>query len=175
MQLWSAASKVKVEYEEIWSVTFPQLQIREYSTHTWLFTKRTNLFFWLSITIVHYDGGWWKIRWQRRQREHERDGPLENLWRGGGGAKYKQNLRARENEIKKKNKQISARQLTLKIFMLWPKRNSYKECDNEKNSWGSNIPHLPPPPITFLMVRPKKATGLTHSILEILPENAFWS
>ena len=25
--------------------------------------------------------------------------------------------------------------------MLWPKRNSYKECDNEKKSCGSNIPH----------------------------------
>ena len=25
-----------------------------------------------------------------------RDGPLENLW-GGGGAKYKKNIRAREN------------------------------------------------------------------------------
>ena len=27
--------------------------------------------------------------------------------------------------------------------MLWPKKNSYKEFDNEKNSWGSKIPHLP--------------------------------
>ena len=44
--------------------------------------------------------------------------------------------------------------------MLWPKRNSYKEYDNEENSCGSKIPHPPPPPITFLMVRPKKATGL---------------
>ena len=27
-----------------------------------------------------------------------RDGPLENLWRvGGGGAKYKENIRGREN------------------------------------------------------------------------------
>ena len=40
--------------------------------------------------------------------------------------------------------------------MLWPKKNSYKEFDNEKNSCGSNIPSLlpSPPPITFLMVRP---------------------
>ena len=29
-----------------------------------------------------------------------RDGPLENLW-GGGRAKYKKNIRARENEMKK--------------------------------------------------------------------------
>ena len=50
--------------------------------------------------------------------------------------------------------------------MLWPKRNSYKECDNEKNSCGSNIPHHPPPPlITFLMVRPKKATGLINKTI----------
>ena len=26
-----------------------------------------------------------------------RDGPLENLWGGGGRAKYKKNIRAREN------------------------------------------------------------------------------
>ena len=37
--------------------------------------------------------------------------------------------------------------------MLWPKNNLYKEFDNEKNSCSSKIP-LPPPPITFLMVRP---------------------
>ena len=29
-------------------------------------------------------------------------------------------------------KEILARQLTLKIFMLWPKKNSFKEFDNEK-------------------------------------------
>ena len=40
--------------------------------------------------------------------------------------------------------------------MLWPKRNSYMEFDNEKNSCGSKIPRHPPTPITFLMVRPKK-------------------
>ena len=36
--------------------------------------------------------------------------------------------------------------------MLWPKKNSYKEFANEKNSCGSKIPL--PPAITFLMVRP---------------------
>ena len=35
--------------------------------------------------------------------------------------------------------------------MLWPKKNSYKEFDNEKNPGGSKIPN---PPITFLMVHP---------------------
>ena len=29
--------------------------------------------------------------------------------------------------------------------MLWPKRNSYEEFDNEKNSCGSKIPPPPPP------------------------------
>ena len=37
--------------------------------------------------------------------------------------------------------------------MLWPKKNSYKEFDNEKKFLRlENSP--PPPPITFLMVRP---------------------
>ena len=36
--------------------------------------------------------------------------------------------------------------------MLWPKKNSYKEFDNELNSCASKIPL--PPPITFLMVGP---------------------
>ena len=39
--------------------------------------------------------------------------------------------------------------------MLWPKKNSNKEFDNEKNSCPPKIPPPPPPrPITFLMVRP---------------------
>ena len=40
--------------------------------------------------------------------------------------------------------------------MLRPKKNSYKEFDNEKNSCGSKIPL---PPITFLMVRPLYGNG----------------
>ena len=37
--------------------------------------------------------------------------------------------------------------------MLWPKKNSDKEFYNEKKFlWLENSP--PPPPITFLMVRP---------------------
>ena len=40
-----------------------------------------------------------------------------------------------------------------KMFMLWPKKDSYKEFDNEKKFLRlENSP--PPPPITFLMVRP---------------------
>ena len=30
--------------------------------------------------------------------------------------------------------------------MLWAKKNSYKEFDNEKTSCGSKIPHPPSPP-----------------------------
>ena len=44
-----------------------------------------------------------------------------------------------------------ARQLILKIFMLWPKRNSYEEFDNEKKFL--RLENSPPPP-TFLMVCP---------------------
>ena len=39
--------------------------------------------------------------------------------------------------------------------MLWPKKNSYKEFDNEKKFQRlENSPTHPSPPITFLMVRP---------------------
>ena len=40
--------------------------------------------------------------------------------------------------------------------MLWPKKNSYKEFDNEKKFL--RLENSPPPPITFLMVRPLDAT-----------------
>ena len=36
--------------------------------------------------------------------------------------------------------------------MLWPKKNSYKENDNEKKFL--QLENSPPSPITFLMVRP---------------------
>ena len=38
-------------------------------------------------------------------------------------------------------------------FMLWPKKKSYREFDNEKKSLRLENPP-PPLPITFLMVRP---------------------
>ena len=65
----------------------------------------------------------------------------------------KKNIRARENEMKKNH----GRQLTLKKYSCYGKKNSYKEFDNEKkkkNSCGSKIPLPPPPLITFLMTRP---------------------
>ena len=38
--------------------------------------------------------------------------------------------------------------------MLWPKKNSYKEFDDEKKIPAARkLPNPPPPPITFLMVR----------------------
>ena len=36
--------------------------------------------------------------------------------------------------------------------MLWPKKYSYKEFDNKKKFLL--LENSPPPPITFLMVRP---------------------
>ena len=36
--------------------------------------------------------------------------------------------------------------------MLWPNKNSYKEFDIEKKF--RRLENSPPPPITFLMVRP---------------------
>ena len=45
-----------------------------------------------------------------------RDGPFENLWGEGEQAG------ARENYMKKKK--IQARQLILKMFMLWPKKKN---------------------------------------------------
>ena len=49
-------------------------------------------------------------------------------------------------------KKNHARQLTLNIFMLWPKKIRTRNLITKKNSCGSKIPH--PPSITFLMVRP---------------------
>ena len=38
--------------------------------------------------------------------------------------------------------------------MLWPKKHSYKEFHNEKKFLQLENSPSPPPPITFLMVRP---------------------
>ena len=62
---------------------------------------------------------------------------------GGGGrrAKYKKIFAQGKIKFKK----IHVRQLIIKMFMLWPKKNSYKEFDTKKNSCGSKIPHRPAP------------------------------
>ena len=68
----------------------------------------------------------------------------------GGGAKYKKNIRARQNWMKK----ILARQLILKQCSCYGlKKIHTRNLITKKNSCGSKIP-LPHPPITFLMVRP---------------------
>ena len=50
--------------------------------------------------------------------------------------------------------------------MLWPKKNSYKEFDIEKNSCSSKIPL---PPITFLMVGPLPRTNFVRGVFEDCP------
>ena len=58
-----------------------------------------------------------------RLHEEKRDGPLENLSGAGGGG-------VGAGEVQKKYSRKG--KLNEKIFMLWPKKNSYKEFDNEK-------------------------------------------
>ena len=48
-------------------------------------------------------------------------------------------------------KKIHACQLTLRNIHAWPKKNSYKEFDNEKKIAAARKSLTP---ITFLMVRP---------------------
>ena len=73
-----------------------------------------------------------------------RDGPLENLW--GGEVQKKYSHKGKLNEIH------SCTPINpTKKFMLWPKKNSYKEFDNEKKFLRLENA---PPPISFLMVRP---------------------
>ena len=50
-------------------------------------------------------------------------------------------------------KKIHVRQLILKNIHAMAPKNSYKEFDNEKQFLRLEN-SLPPPPITFLMVRP---------------------
>ena len=64
---------------------------------------------------------------------------------GGGAGELQKNINARE---KKSSTPINPK----KIFMLWPKKKSYKESGNEKKIPAAR--KSPPPPITFLMVRP---------------------
>ena len=61
---------------------------------------------------------------------------IRKLIGGGGVGGEEPKKYSRQGKLNEK-KYIHARQLTLKIFMLWPKKNSYKEFDNEKT--------IPPP------------------------------
>ena len=69
---------------------------------------------------------------------------------GGGGGKYKKKY-SRKGKLNEKNSCTPIN--PEKIFMLWPKKNSCKEFDNEKKIPAARkFPS--PPPITFLIVRP---------------------
>ena len=63
---------------------------------------------------------------------------------GGGGARAGEVQKNIFVQGKIKWKKIHARQLNLKIFMLRPKKNSYKEFDNEKRIL--RLKNSPPPP-----------------------------
>ena len=69
---------------------------------------------------------------------------------GGGAGEVQKKIFA---QGKIKWKKIHTRQLALKIFILWPKKNSYTEFNNEKKFLRLENSQTPPP-ITFLMVRP---------------------
>ena len=67
----------------------------------------------------------------------------------GGGAKYKNNIRARENYMKKN----SCTPINPKKYSFYGlKKNSYKEFDDVKKFL--RLENSPPAPITLLIVRP---------------------
>ena len=58
--------------------------------------------------------------------------------------------------------------------MLWPKKNSFKEFDNKKKFL--RLENSPPPPITFLMVRPLDTNfGLRFLGLYLTKVLHFWN
>ena len=69
------------------------------------------------------------------------------------GAGEVQKKYSRKGKLNEKNSGAPIN--TKKIFMLWPKTNSYKEFDNEKKNIFLRFENSPPP-ITFLMVGPLK-------------------
>ena len=77
---------------------------------------------------------------------------------GGGRAKYKKNIRARENEMKKN----SCTPINPEKYSCYGlKKIHTRNLMRKKNSCGSKIP-LSPPPITFLMVSPLLYSDDTH-------------
>ena len=75
------------------------------------------------------------------------EGPLENLW----GAGEVQKKYSRRGKLKEKN---SCTPINPKKYSCYDlKKIHTSNLITKKNSCGSKIP-LPPPPITFLMVRP---------------------
>ena len=73
---------------------------------------------------------------------------MDNSKTYGGRAKYKKKNSCKGKLIEKNScTPINPKE----IFILWPKKNSFKEFDSQKNSCGSKIPlhlqpHPPPPP-----------------------------
>ena len=63
---------------------------------------------------------------------------------GGGGGRGVRSLKNNSLKGKLNEKKILARQLILKIFILRPKKNSYKEFDDEKKF--PRLKNSPPPP-----------------------------
>ena len=77
-----------------------------------------------------------------------RDGPLGNIWGGGGAGEVQKKIRAKENLIKKNScTPINRKKYSCKGL----KKIHTRSLITKKNSCGSKIPL---PPITFLMVRP---------------------
>ena len=71
-----------------------------------------------------------------------RDGPLENLWGGGGeGMDEVQKKYSCKGKLNEKNSCTPINPKNYSCYGL--KKNSYEEFDDEKNSCGSKIPHLP--------------------------------
>ena len=72
---------------------------------------------------------------------------------GGGGWDVPKKKYSRKGKL---NEKKSCMPVNPKKYSCYgQKKNSYKEFDNEKKFlWLENYP--PPPPITFLMVRPLK-------------------
>ena len=53
--------------------------------------------FELRVCMFLKSAGMDRVSWRIVLIDSIRDGPLENLWGGGGRAKYKKKIRAREN------------------------------------------------------------------------------
>ena len=79
-----------------------------------------------------------------------RDGPLENLWGGGGGGRSTKKYSRKGNLNEKKN---SCTPINPKKYSCYGLKNIHtRNLIPKKRSCGSKIPS--PPPITFLIVRP---------------------
>ena len=78
----------------------------------------------------------------------------------GGGSEVQKKVFAQGKIKWKKN---NARQFTLKNIHSTAKKNSHKEFDNEKKFL--RLKNFPPPPISFLMVRPLRTLYNTDTSL----------